>query len=409
MKKFLVFLLIFPSVVFAGGEVRVDGMGPEALGRGGASNALFDSERIEGAAIYYNVAQFGWLDGSLFQTGFDLVAPSFDYENGRGCLESKDQVFALPQLVFASKAGETDWIFFSGIYSPFGLGATNPEDWRPGLGFRKSQIGLINFTWGLAKKIDPDWSIGAGLDIGFGQMKYGTSLHQLSARPINSVYLETKEDGFGLSGRLGLLWQPSDNFSWGLSLSLPQRVAFTGYTDMYLWGLPLGRDKNDTAFTFPGRLGTGIAFALGPKLKLGADFNFYFGRQAEMKMNYRLLPTISQKMDWQNNFSAHFGAEYCLSDRATLRAGFAYLTNAVPDETVNPAIPDYEHGFGAGLGIGWQITKPENGKKPAWFLDVAYNYSWATAREIKKGRENLSPGKYDFSGHVLSVGLSCRF
>jgi long-subunit fatty acid transport protein len=415
MKKILLLsaiLLGLPLIAMAGGVLRPIGFGPEALARGGVGNAFGGQpQEVSGEAIFHNVALFAPLTANLIQTGFDLIIPISSYQRGIQTQDSENQAFGLPLFVYASKNEKTGCVFFSGLYSPYGMGATFEKNWRPGLNYRKSKLGLINLTHGLAFPLNEKLFAGLGIDFGYSQLAYQSPLHQLGKIRVDSIFQKTAGDGFGLGWRLGLFYQPTEWLDLGLSFSSPLRANLTGNTELYLAGIYLGNNRVNTDVTFPGRLGFGLKLKLGPKLSLGADWNHYLNRLETMKLNFNGWPTLHQQMDWHNNFTAHAGLEYQASERLKLRTGFGHMTDAIPAETINPVIPDYQPGQGIGVGGKWLITKPEPGGKTGkavWELDMAYGYFWGKS-QISPKPGNLAPGDYRIKGSIVSVAVTCRF
>ena len=384
----LVFLLLaITSPAMAGGVVRPGAtLGPRALGMAGGHNAVAD----DGSAFYHNVAGLSQIKDNFVQLNADLVFPRFEFESE----ESEFSLFPMPQLSAAIRLSDK-LVLSGGIYPPYGLGATY-SDGR----FQESLLALVNTTVALSYQLTDTLSIGIGGDIGYGQLIYESSLHQIGDIIIDPLFMETKADGFGLGYRFGVLWQPTDWFSWGLSYSSPMKIRLKGDTDLFLFGLGLGDDDFSASVTFPGRLGTGIALRPTEKWLVAFDVNRYDYRKTDkMDFNFDFLPTIRQKMNWQNNWSVHLGTEYQVTENWWLRGGVAWMQAAVPKTTTNPIIPDGD-GWCVGLGIGWQ--------KKNWSIDMAYLHAWVD-REVEQSRDNLVPGDYGVEVDVISVGFTYRF
>ncbi|MFA6322848.1 MAG: outer membrane protein transport protein [Candidatus Buchananbacteria bacterium] len=395
---FTVFAMFASLAAWAGGLDRVDGLGAKALGMGGAYNAVAG----DGSALYYNVAGLTQAESDYVQMGTDLIFPRFNFERSDGTgLESDFSIFPMPMFMLVNRLSEKS-VGTVGTYAPFGLGVDNPNDQRHGLQYQKSKLGLINLTCAVAYELVEDkLSIGAGIDIASGQLVYNSVFHQLGFG-IDPVTMKTSADGYatGFGYRLGLRWQITDSLAWGLSYSSPVKVKMEGETEIALFRWPLGRDHFTTDVTFPARFGTGFEWWVGPKLKLALDANYYdYRRLGRIAFDFDHLPTISQKMLLENNYSFHLGAEEWLTKDLCVRAGLAWLKCSIPESTTNPIMADGD-GWGATIGLGY--TKKD------WTFDLAYNYYWAK-RQVEPTWNRLAPGDYKMDGHILSAAVTYRF
>ena len=79
------------------------------------------------------------------------------------------------------------------------------------------------------------------------------------------------------------------------------------------------------------------------------------------------------KADWYSGFTYRVGAEYRLDTHWSLRAGYAYSNNAVPESTFGPIVPDNAYSLVA-LGVGYSADH--------WALDLAVNYINRGARHV---------------------------
>lgn len=198
---------------------------------------------------------------------------------------------------------------------------------------------------------------------------------------------------------LGVLWTPSDTFSWGLvwqsqaEMDLKGKYAInyadptrdlvnsigrspTGAIALAILGMPNYIGSTETGIlsmdlTFPAHLQTGISWRPIPRWKFNMDagwsnfgkwdsFNVKFDRGVAALGIARLLsPGITQTsltfpLGFEDVWSLGFGAEYEYTDRITLRAGFEPRASAIPEERRSPMVPiNNAHLYGVGLGYKW--------------------------------------------------------
>ncbi len=390
MRQLIVLVILFSIVAspaLAGGVIRPGAtLGPRALGMAGAYNAVAS----DGSAFYHNVAGLTQIKNNFIQLNADLVIPRFEFNSQ----ESEFILFPMPELAGAMHLSDK-LVLGGGIYAPYGLGVTYSDG-----PFQESLLAVVNTTLSLSYQLTDTLSVGVGGDIGYGQLIYKSSLHQIGDVVIKPLFMETQADGFGLGFRAGVLWQPADWFSWGLSYSSAMKIDLSGKTGIQLFGLDLGTDKFDASVSFPARWGTGIALRPANDWLVALDVNYFDHRQTDnIDFDFKLLPTIRQKLDWESNWSTHLGVEHQLDEHWTVRTGVAWMQHAIPKTTANPIVPDGD-GWCAGLGVGYQ--------KNNWSVDVAYLHAWAE-REVERSLGHLAPGDYKAEVDVVSVGFTWKF
>jgi len=97
------------------------------------------------------------------------------------------------------------------------------------------------------------------------------------------------------------------------------------------------------------------------------------------------------------------GFEYELTERFSLRAGYAYGDSPVPDSTLLPLTAAImEHTFTAGVGYHWRWLQ----------VDLAYQYALPATQNI--GVSGLRSGEYsnsstEVSAHLIALTAGIRF
>jgi long-subunit fatty acid transport protein len=131
------------------------------------------------------------------------------------------------------------------------------------------------------------------------------------------------------------------------SLHIDVTKGFTGQYDI------------DNEFEIPQSVGFGINYNPSPCLRLGFDFEWINWKKSFDKMKLTLKNgtnsninillgqggvgqpdfNIDFLMNWKDAILLKFGGEYDLSKKSTIRFGYAYGTNPVPEEAAIPIIP----------------------------------------------------------------------
>lgn len=376
----------------AGGNIRPGGsLGPRALGMGGSHNAVSG----DGSAFYHNVANISQVPDFL-EFDLDTIVTKAHFRESRSNTEHESDLGLFPMPMFALTHQLDDKLTLGlSAYPNDGLGVE-----YQGLKYQKSLLASINITPALAWQVTDQLALGVGLDVVYGQMTENAIFDQLGF-PIDGVFLKNKASGWGLGYRLGLRYEPSDWLTFGISYASKRKVEMDCQSDVSAFGLDLGRLRGQTAISYPGRLGLGVAIRPNDKWLVACDFNWYdYSDLDKIKFNFDLF-TITQVMDWGNNTSLHLGAERTINENWKLRFGLAALWPSVPKAKTVPIIPD-GMGYCGSVGLGWKNNRGNLG------IDVAVLYG-QIGRETKPGPGILVPGQNVVDVGIVSAGVTYYF
>lgn len=427
-------LFALSSLALANG-LNLNSLGSRALSMGGAFVGLADDY----SAIFWNPA--GMAQFSKRYLGFYMtdVIPSGSYllqaPTSQGLLTMVDaktltKHYLSGLLAYYHPINET-LVAGIGLYIPSGLGSswdgddfTNLSNGVPYLW--ESKIGLVTISPGISYKISEMVSVGATFNINYGMfsMKRWAGNVEIPAPPgeLDLGQYDMSLNGWGFSGTVGVLVKPSEKFSFGATLRLPNRVKFSGDTSLSNVDL-LGFNESSQAetvsphITFPLWIAGGVAFRPLPKLTLTGDLQWTQWStldQIELKFidpSWSAFMTQSGEnimhLEWKDALQVRFGAEYTLNETLALRAGYYYDPTPAPDTTMNFLLPTYTFNvFTAGLGysvnglvidLGFEYLSGNGRDIPftTWALDPAY--------------ANAQPGAYDMSIVVPNISISYKF
>lgn len=201
------------------------------------------------------------------------------------------------------------------------------------------------------------------------------------------------------SWNIGVLWEPNDWFAWGAVWHSEAKTHMSGKYDIKLsqgaqdtlngigssptgaiglavLGLPshvegeyIGQLNMD--LTIPAHFQTGIMIKPIPRLQLDVDFTwsdyskwkafqFQFDRPNPMLSLARLFSPRSTSsslyfpLGFQSSWNLAFGAQYDLTSRISLRAGYEPRASAIPTGRRNPMVPiNKARYYSVGLGYKW--------------------------------------------------------
>jgi long-chain fatty acid transport protein len=158
-----------------------------------------------------------------------------------------------------------------------------------------------------------------------------------------------------------------------------------------------------TSSTFPEIIGFGISWK--PSERLVADFDAElvrwssFDKQVidiEDEVPAAGLMDTTVPQDWDDSWQYKLGVEYLPREHIALRAGYAFISEVVPEHTLGPGNPDADaHNFSVGFGY----------RRGRLVIDTSYMLGILESRTVNN---SILSGEYDTRNHFLgsSVGYS---
>ncbi|MBI3013547.1 MAG: outer membrane protein transport protein [Candidatus Tectomicrobia bacterium] len=416
---FVLLVVLAPAVAFAAG-FRLPEQDAKALGMSAAVVAQADTP----SAIYYNPAGLTQLKGNWVAGGGTLILAQGAQFEGRTKVSNRlglgtqgtkgeDQVFFTPDLFFVSSLGSERLRLGFGVYTPFGLGRRYEDQNRI---FRDQlnniELKTVNFNPTIAYKISDAVSVGAGLDLFRAQVIYdftafgtfsGTDLYTANARA----------EGDGLAYNVGVLITPHPKWKIGLNYRSISSIDLKGNVDIRThsaaasaafaaaFSQPSGASARDTAhsnLTLPDTFAIGVSFRPTERLTLEVDADwtgwstydeFPFNTSTSVSVGGAQIygPTaLTKDKDWRDTWTMRVGGQYKAGDRISLRAGYLYDRDPIPEENYTADLPDGDRQAGS-IGIGYAGSR--------YTVDFAYAALFYRARTVKN---------YDRSGNVALDG-----
>ena len=203
---------------------------------------------------------------------------------------------------------------------------------------------------------------------------------------------------YGFNGKIGIAFKPNEKFSAGINYSLPvtmkykngnakmdmtyqmndafakvvagimhqdpsitpqeaQAMAMDQFAQL---GIDLAKGASDSynaraEFGLPQSLSTGVFFSVTKKIRLAVDAEWINWKNAFDRMDINLTngtnPNINKMtgtngnlemafpLNWKNTIVIRTGGEFDVARRFTVRAGYVYGSNPVPESTIFPVFP----------------------------------------------------------------------
>jgi long-chain fatty acid transport protein len=269
----------------------------------------------------------------------------------------------VPGFYFANALNQ-HWSYGLALNVPFGLSVKWPSNWVGRYQVTESGIKTVNVNPTAAYRVSPSVSIGFGISAQYTSVKLANAidfgavcLSQLSVATCTGLGMTpqaadgkvtVKGDDWGYGYNIGLYFTPSPATHVGVSYRSKIDYKLQGTAD---FSIPSQAAVFNPAFsdthvsvplTLPEMFAAGISHAVTAKLVISADatwvrwsriksFDFTFANPSQ--------PALSISRNWKDTWRYAVGVEFRKDSKWKLQGGIAYAESAIPDNTLDPAIP----------------------------------------------------------------------
>lgn len=448
----LMCLVLLAGNLFAGG-FALTGVGSRATSMGGAFRAVSDDP----SAMFWNPAGLGFMNENSVSLGGTFILPSATWDPDGSAMtaipgyENKEyeaeQSLRMFPTVFATKTRESRLKYGLGIYVPYGLGTTWDAYNLPSATYTyedagsfpedemMSSVAVVDLHPTVAYRINPILSVGAGLSVMYGMIdiaKIGFNSTLASGYGLPSQYIaplstELSGAGFGIGANMGLMLQPIESLSIGLSGKLPSDIAMKGDAELYYWKPAApdslgniidaakigGKSDIEATLKLPAEFGIGFAYKVLPNWTVSLDYAYTMWSRldkvvVEMDDPIVLNPgaySVAQSelvFDWEDTYRISVGTEYALAC-SKVRAGFFFDQSPIPASTQLPTLSDIGNKMSFNLGWGRDFG--------AFGVEANAQYVMFPEREVKAAEQtsNNVTGIYNSNSISGNLGLNYRF
>jgi long-chain fatty acid transport protein len=392
-----------------------------SLGQGAAVIAHTDSP----STVFFNPALMNKLDGTQVEIGTTLLFPSREFRSDSTgqTFETKDTVF-FPSTFYITHKFNKMISAGLGVFNPFGLGTDWGDIWEGRYIATNSEMTIYNINPAISCQILPGVSLAAGLDIlildAILENKINLSgVAGLPAGTLPDAGQKFRGDGTGIGFNIGMAADLTKDISLGVAYRSEVKIDPTGNVTFDIPnGIPeplnsiirgsLQNSGARTQITLPQQVFVGISYKGFDPLTLEAGMRWEgWSSFQQLKVDLDNGKSETKPRNWKDTFAFNFGAQYKLNDTVTLRGGYLYGQNPVPDSTFEPAIPDSDtHLFCVGIGLN--LNK--------FSLDLAYAYQLQGDRTKDNSigdpfqpGSGTANGKYLSDIHLIAASLKYKF
>lgn len=400
MKKRTYYTGIFLWLLLAGNSFavgfRLPNQDPDAIARGNAFVATADNP----SAVYYNPAGITQLEGYLLRVGVYNITTGIDFTAADGRTARADSSFqSVPQIYFTASPENSKWSYGVGVYAPYGLGVDYGEDTPFSTVAIEGSLAYLTMNPVVAYQVNPCLSVAAGLTLNYSEI----SIQKHITAPTNKFKFDG--DGHAIGFNLGVLWQPHEQWSFGLNYRSETEIDYEGSSEVR--GIFPSDVKSDTSasLTFPMNIDVGVSYR--PNSRWNIEFNIdWTDWDAVNAAVLKTTPLGDQVFPFHYNssFMYELGVTRYLENGYYVSAGYIYSENSVPDQTFTPLNPDANLHLGS-IGIGRKTDKV------SWAL--AYHFAYNEGRNVKGSA--LSPvlessdGDYEILNHAVNFSITYAF
>ncbi len=398
-------LLLIPALVFGGG-FNIYEHGARASAMGGAFIAYASGP----SSIFFNPAGMASVDGTVIEFGSTaLMLKSTFYGPTPHYAESSIEDKVHPPSHFYVTHSLNDKINIGlGFYTPFGLGMDWTEDWVGRYIITELDLKTYYFNPAVSYKLNDKVSFGAGVTYVMSSALIRKRVNY-SPRSIEGL-LDFSGNGSGFCYNVGFQADLNEKFSVGASYRSKHKINFDdGKATIGFPSTSSAIVNAEIAALFPDvsgstKIGIPDILALGigiqPMQKLRCEFNYVrFGWSNYDKLVITIpeeeqtaaVKTLAADKNYKDGGQYRFGLEYTLSEKLQLRAGYIYDPTPVPDESLEPLLPDADRNDYS-FGFGYKFGK--------WNFDMYYMLLDFQNRTTTTNRDNFN-GSYKTIGHLI--------
>lgn len=409
-RSVLIFSLaaVFVTVCFNGSYgangTLVDGVGAKSMGMGGAFTAVADDT----SSMFHNPAGLAGQEGKTLEAGVNLMYPRPWYTDAENSGTYAGRlVWTLPQFGFVNKNEDSNLALGLGFFTVAGLQVKYSLN-HSTLGEQpyESKLALSKVVPTVAYKLTPKLSLGAGLNFGIEEFDLKLPyVVQTGVLAGTTALADIKTSGQGFGGIFGLLYEVNDKTKIGLTYTTKMDVDLQGGTPFIATVGSAHYDVN-VEYHWPTTLSLGLAHQPSDKFRFASDVVWVNWASSNEELVLRLSEGTNSTinglagsssiediipMNWKDRFVFHFGSEYYLNPKTTLRAGYIYGKSPIPDSTLVPVLAAIMEQT-VTLGVGY---KPQE----SWEYNVAYQYSFK--HEQTTGQSGLVGGDFNNSKNKI--------
>ena len=321
-------------------------------------------------------------------------------------------------LFYTNKLSDQVAVGF-GVFGFFGLSAEYENNWVGRYYAQKVQLQGLTLMPSVAYKLNDKLSVGAGLNAMYGTMdtKVAVNNRELGNLTAPDGSMEVKDNVWGYSGKIGMLYEMSKGTRVGLTYLSKTKMDFSmtpTLTNVTRTGLAaiLSSLTIDMTVRAPQQVILSGYHELTDRLAVMGDWgwenwqdfgNIDIGVYDHDQAGGSVTTTINAH--YQNTWHVALGAQYKLSDVWKVSGGAAYDSSMVDGANRTPTLP---------MGAMWRFAGgAQYALSQTMTLTGGYEYTWLgnLAMDVERGPlAGRVAGEYtNMCMQVLTLALNWKF
>ena len=424
LKKFTLSILgtLLSASLVLGSGFSIYEQGAKATAMGGA----FIAQANDASAMFYNPAGIINLKGTHIGTGVTIIMPQASFtgptkDDPNLYTAAEKQVFP-PVHFYATQQINENLSFGFSFYTLFGLGSKWPGDWAGRTLATTSDVQTFALNPAMAVRLADNLSIAVGMTYMIGNVILEKSIYTGYE---TDTYIESKLDakGNGVGVNLGIQYKPVDRLTLGAiyrdnimldfedgdaTFIIPQLQNQSIYQALVGY---FPNTKGSSELELPDMFGLGIAFDFTDQITAEFDYmslGWSSYDQLTVKFDDPVAgskETVSHK-NYKDSYSLRFGLEYRYSEQLAIRAGYLRDNHAVPDEHLEPSLPEGDrdlYSFGIGYKMGSMTFD-------GFYMLLTQDDRTVQTSELEvNGQPFPFNGKYEAIGHLFGLSFGYSF
>ena len=386
---FFLYLNIIAASGLQSAATRMAYIDAFATARGNAFTATADNP----SAVFYNGAGLTQLKGTQIHSNLFTISLDYSADTNHKKDVADDEWKNIPGLFISHDINDSPFTFGFGIYSPYascikwGKDASfSTEDYRIGY---EIDLAYTKHHAVLAWKVTEELSLSAG-------MSYDDTNIQLKS---NALEYDANDDTLGFS--LAALWQPTIKHSFGLNYQAKTEINYAGKATI----TGVGTYESKVDLIYPESITLGYSYRPNEQwnIELNVDWTNW---EPINRFEYTGLPYNPGSpppiydLHWNSAYILALGATHYFGDGWNVSAGYTYIENAVPEQTMLTITPDTDrHAFSIGVGRDY--------KRMYW--QITCHYIYASDRKINNNDFESLKGDYEMDSYSAAFSIGYRF
>lgn len=378
-KKTLVALTVgLATQQAAAAGFQLNAQSATGLGRAFAGDAVIADNA---SAMARNPATMALFDKTSLSLGFETITTKIDVKDATyngSAIDDVDDVGSTSVAPNIHLIVPVNDKFAWGVdaYTNFGTKTEFSDDYPAAQYGGLTDVKSFNFGLAGSYRLNDAWSIGAGLDVIYGQ---GTMKRAYPGSSTLNLIDVDKADGWAVGYNVGTVYEVNENNRFGLAyhhspefkakddhgqeitLPLPDIAEFSGFHRI-----------KDTRFAVHYSV-QWIGWSSFDKI----DFDNLDSSQSVLALS---STSYDKKYQWQDGWHYAIGGTFYLNKTWTLRAGYMYDTSA-QDSVTSISVPDSDRQWFS-TGVTYQIDDKSN---------VDFGFTYLLGKDVDVNENSVSP------------------